>query len=121
MAYDFDIPLIGCNLSNGKYKDMNDEDNKREAYMLKTISEFIPKGRCLVQLGDHHLRSIPISKEYLIYSGSNKDDRGKYGLDDLIVNHPSPIFEKYKNSNNVLIMRVKKEYEKEQNFIKSRN
>lgn len=122
MAYDYNIPLIGCNLSNGKYKNMNDEDIHREAYMLKVINEFISKGKCLIQLGDHHLRSIPYSKEYLIYSNNSSDDREKYkNLDDLIVDHSSPIFEKYKSSNDILILRVKSNYEKELEFLKENN
>lgn len=119
LTYDYNIPLIGCNPTNGKYKNMNDEDNHRESYMLKTINEFIGKGKCLAQLGDHHLRSIPISKEFLIYTNDIKDSRNKYkNIDDLIVDHPSPIFEKYKNSSDILILRVKNNYENELNFMK---
>lgn len=118
LAYDYDIPLIGCN-PYGKYKNMNEEDTKREAYMLKTINEFIPKGKCLVQLGDHHLRSIPMSKEFLEFTNDTVDSRGKYkSIDDLVVDHSSPIFEKYKNSGNVLILRLDSNYKKEQEFIK---
>ena len=119
LAYDYKIPLIGCNPNNGKYRNMNDEDNYREAFMLKTVNEFIPKGKCLVQLEDHHLRSIPISKEFLSYCNDTEDDRGIYkSIDDLVVDHSSPIFEKYKNSSDTLILRVKDEYDNELKFTK---
>ena len=122
LAYDFDIPLIGCNPVNKKYKNMNDEDKNREAYMLSVIKEFESKGRCLVQLGDHHLRSIPITKEFLEYCNDTTDDRGIYkNIDDLIVENSSPIWDEYNNKPNILLLRVKSEYDNEINFMKNIN
>ena len=121
IAYDFNIPLIGCNfVTNKKFKNMNDEDNVREQYMLSTIKEFESKGKCLVQLGDHHLRSIPITKEFLEYCNDTTDDRGIYkNINDLTVDHSSPIWEEYKDRSNTLILRVKDEYNNEINFMKN--
>ena len=122
IAYDFNIPLIGCNPVNKKYRNMNEEDKNRETYMLSVIKEFESKGRCLVQLGDHHLRSIPITKEFLEYCNDTIDDRGIYkNIDDLVIENSSPIWDEYNNKSNVLLLRVKSEYDNEVNFKKSLN
>ena len=122
IAYDFNIPLIGCNPIDKKHKNMNEEDRDREAYMLSVIKEFESKGRCLVQLGDHHLRSIPITKEFLEYCNDTTDDRGIYkNIDDLVVENSSPIWDEYNNKPNVLLLRVKSEYDNEINFMKNIN
>lgn len=123
LAYDNNVGLIGCDLNTGRrYKNMNEEDKARESRMISVLREYIPKGRCLVQIGDHHLRSIPISKEFLEYCHDTKDDRGIYkNIDDLVVNNASPIWDAYNKNGSVLICRVKKEYENEVNFMKKGN
>lgn len=110
--------LIGCNpLSDTKFSNMDAEDKFREAYMLKVIKKYEHK-RCIVQLGDHHLRSIPITSEFIKFCGDeNKDDRGI--VNDIRTSNASPVFEYFKDKNNVLIVRVYNEYKNESDFMKS--
>lgn len=118
LAYEHNVPLIGCNKVSRHYKRMNDEDKERENYMLKVLKEFENKGTCLVQLGDHHLRSIPISKEFAEYCGDIEDDRGI--VDDITVDFISPVWKYYSKKSSAIILRVKDEYKNEINFSKKK-
>lgn len=112
--------LIGCNPTHIQHYDkMDDEDKVREAYMLKVLKEF-EHDKCVVQLGDHHLRSIPITKEFIEFCGNkNKDARGV--SKDVTTSNASPIFEYFVNKPNVLIVRNPSNYKKEVEFSKSLN
>lgn len=108
LAYKHGCKLIGCNPTNYEKKDrMHDEDAIREKYMLDTIKEFQGKN-AVVQLGDHHLRSIPISKGFLDYTGDTEDDRGI--VSDLTVDNASPVWEYFSNRKDTCIARVNDEY-----------
>lgn len=111
LAYKHNCKLIGCNNPNYKKTGrMHDEDAAREAYMLKVLKEFQGKN-AVVQLGDHHLRSIPIDKGFLDYTGDTKDDRGI--VTDLTVENASPIWEYFKDRSDTCISRVDDEYQTE--------
>ena len=116
LAYDHGCKLIGCDLNNGKhYNRMHDEDHEREAYMLKVLEEF-ENTKFVCQLGDHHLRSIPITKEFLDYCGDTKDDRGI--VSDLTVDNASPIWVHFTHEpNDVAILREPNELKNELDFI----
>lgn len=116
LAYDHGCKLIGCDLNNVKhYNRMNDEDNEREAYMLKVLEEF-ENTNFVCQLGDHHLRSIPITKEFLDYCGDTKDDRGI--VSDLTVDNASPIWTHFTHEpKDVAILREPNELKNEMDFI----
>lgn len=118
LAYKYNIPLIGCNPGDkSNFKSMDEEDKYRESYMLKTIDEFTSKGKCVIQLGDHHLRSIPFDIGFLKFSNQTKDDRGIYkSINQLIVSNSSPIWDKYNNKSDTIIYRVKEEYETEKKY-----
>lgn len=119
LAYKHNCKLIGCNptgLHKGNFDRMHDEDAFREDYMLKTLKEFEGKN-CVVQLGDHHLRSIPISKSFLKYTGDTVDDRGV--VSDLTVDNASPIWEYFKNKKDTCICREDNEYKNEVYYEKS--
>lgn len=114
LAYKHNCKLIGCNPVYKKHFDrMHDEDAFREKYMLKVLKEFDGKN-AVVQLGDHHLRSIPIDKGFLDYTGDTKDDRGI--VSDLSVDNASPIWEYFKNKPGVSISRESDEYKIEQRY-----
>lgn len=116
LAYKHNCKLIGCNpVYNRKSNKMNDEDAFREKYMLKVLKEFEGKN-AVVQLGDHHLRSIPISKEFLDFTNTKEDDRGV--VTDLTVKNPSPVWEYFKNKPDVSISREPGEYKEELSFQK---
>ena len=111
LAYKHGCKLIGCN--TGDYKNtgrMHDEDAAREKYMLDVLKEFQGKN-AVVQLGDHHLRSIPISKGFLEYTGDTEDDRGV--VSDLTVDNASPVWDYFANRKDTCITRVPEEYETE--------
>ena len=116
LAYDHGCKLIGCDLNNGKhYNRMHDEDHEREAYMLKVLEEF-ENTNFVCQLGDHHLRSIPITKEFLDYCGDTKDDRGI--VSDLTVDNASPIWVHFTHEpKDVAILREPNELKNELDFI----
>lgn len=116
LAYDHGCKLIGCDLNNVKhYNRMNDEDHEREAYMLKVLEEF-ENTNFVCQLGDHHLRSIPITKEFLDYCGDTKDDRGI--VSDLTVDNASPIWVHFTHEpKDVAILREPNELKNELDFI----
>lgn len=116
LAYDHGCKLIGCDLNNGKhYNRMHDEDHEREAYMLKVLEEF-ENTKFVCQLGDHHLRSIPITKEFLDYCGDTKDDRGI--VSDLTVDNASPIWTHFTHEpKDVAILREPNELKNELDFI----
>jgi hypothetical protein len=116
LAYDHGCKLIGCDLNNVKrYNRMNDEDHEREAYMLKVLEEF-ENTNFVCQLGDHHLRSIPITKEFLDYCGDTKDDRGI--VSDLTVDNASPIWTHFTHEpKDVAILREPNELKNEMDFI----
>ena len=116
LAYDHGCKLIGCDLNNGKhYNRMHDEDHEREAYMLKVLEEF-ENTKFVCQLGDHHLRSIPITKEFLDYCGDTKDDRGI--VSDLTVDNASPIWVHFTHEpKDVAILREPNELKNELDFI----
>lgn len=116
LAYDHGCKLIGCDLTNVKhYNRMNDEDHEREAYMLKVLKEF-ENTNFVCQLGDHHLRSIPITKEFLDYCGDTKDDRGI--VSDLTVDNASPIWTHFTHEpKDVAILREPNELKNELDFI----
>ena len=116
LAYDHGCKLIGCDLTNVKhYNRMNDEDHEREAYMLKVLEEF-ENTNFVCQLGDHHLRSIPITKEFLDYCGDTKDDRGI--VSDLTVDNASPIWTHFTHEpKDVAILREPNELKNELDFI----
>ena len=119
LAYKHHCKLIGCNPYHVKrFKTMNEEDKVRESFMLQRIQEY-DKYNCVIQLGDHHLRSIPITKDFLEFCNDIEDDRGI--VTDLTVDFPSPIFEYYKDKSFAMIIRVKEEYINEQKFLDSKN
>ena len=120
LAYKHNCKLIGCNPYElpKSVKTMEEEDKIREAYMLKVLKEYKDK-KCLVQLGDHHLRSIPITKEYLSFIKDKGDSRGKYK--DMTVSFASPIYEYFSNDPKCLICRNKELFEKEQNYLHNIN
>jgi 2-phosphoglycerate kinase len=94
---------------------MHDEDAAREKYMLDVLKEFQGKN-AVVQLGDHHLRSIPISKGFLEYTGDTEDDRGI--VSDLTVDNASPVWEYFANRKDTCISRVPDEYKTELAYAK---
>jgi hypothetical protein len=111
LAYKHNCKLIGCNPVYKKPFDrMHDEDAFREKYMLDVLKEFEGKN-AVVQLGDHHLRSIPIDKGFLNYTGDTTDDRGI--VSDLSVDNASPVWEYFKNKSDVSISREPDEYNAE--------
>lgn len=111
LAYKHNCKLIGCNpVYKEHFSRMNDEDAFREKYMLKVLKEFEGKN-AVVQLGDHHLRSIPIDKGFLKFTGDTKDDRGI--VSDLSVDNASPIWDYFKNKEGVSISREPDEYKTE--------
>lgn len=111
LAYKHGCKLIGCNNPNFKKTSrMHDEDAAREKYMLDVLKEFQGKN-AVVQLGDHHLRSIPISKGFLEYTGDTEDDRGI--VSDLTVDNASPVWEHFANRKDTCISRVPDEYKTE--------
>lgn len=111
LAYKHGCKLIGCNNPNFKKTGrMHDEDAAREKYMLDVLKEFQGKN-AVVQLGDHHLRSIPISKGFLEYTGDTEDDRGI--VSDLTVDNASPVWEYFANRKDTCISRVPDEYKTE--------
>lgn len=117
LAYKHNCKLIGCNKTDYTRQDrMNDEDAIREKYMLDTIKEFEGKN-AVVQLGDHHLRSIPIDKGFLDYTGDTEDDRGI--VSDLTVDNASPVWEYFSDRKDACITRVNDEYENELNYMSS--
>lgn len=118
LAYKYDIPLIGIDRGDTKkFKSREEEFKTRETIMINTIQRYSGKGRCLVQIGDAHVRSIPISKEYI--KQYNYDDEFYEGnIDNQTVSFVSPIYKKYANDPNVMIFRIKKEYEDEQRFLR---
>lgn len=118
LAYKYNIPLIGIDRGDTKkFKSREEEFKTRETIMINTIQQYSGKGRCLVQLGDAHVRSIPISKEYI--KQYNYDDEFYEGnIDNQTVSFVSPIYKKYANDPNVMIFRIKKEYEDEQRFLR---
>ena len=119
LAYKHHCKLIGCNPYHiTQFKTMEEEDKVRESFMLQRIRQY-DKYNCVVQLGDHHSRSIPISKEFLDFCGDSTDDRGI--VTDLTVSFPSPIFEYYKDKSFAMIIRVKEEYINEQKFLDCKN
>lgn len=100
---------------------MEEEDKVREKFMLDRIKQF-DKYSCVVQLGVHHLRSIPITKGFLDFCGDKEDDRGI--VKDLTVSFPSPIFEYYKDKSFAIIIREKENYINEckyMDFLKEYN
>ena len=117
LAYKHGCKLIGCNNPNFKKSSrMHDEDAAREQYMLDVLKEFQGKN-AVVQLGDHHLRSIPIDHGFLNYTGDTKDDRGI--VSDLTVDNASPIWEYFKNRTDTCISREPNEYDTELKYVKS--
>ena len=118
LAYKYNIPLIGIDRGDtNSFKSREEEFKTRESIMINTIQQYSGKGRCLVQIGDAHVRSIPISKEYI--KQYNYDDEFYEGnIDNQTVSFASPIYEKYVNDPNAIIFRNKKEYEDEQKFLK---
>lgn len=117
LAYKHNCKLIGCNRTDyNRQNRMHDEDAIREKYMLDTLKEFEGKN-AVVQLGDHHLRSIPIDKGFLDYTGDTVDDRGI--VDDLTVDNSSPIWDYFANKKDVCISRVESEYKNEIDYILS--
>lgn len=111
LAYKHNCKLIGCNPVYKKPFDrMHDEDAFREKYMLDVLKEFEGKN-AVVQLGDHHLRSIPIDKGFLNYTGDKTDDRRI--VSDLSVDNASPVWEYFKNKSDVSISREPDEYNTE--------
>lgn len=118
LAYKYNIPLIGIDRGDTKkFKSREEEFKTRETIMINTIQQYSGKGRCLVQIGDAHVRSIPISKEYI--KQYNYDDEFYEGnIDNQTVSFVSPIYKKYANDPNVMIFRIKKEYEDEQRFLR---
>jgi len=116
LAYKHNTTLIGCNTTDYKKTlSMDKEDKVREAYMLKTIKEF-EGTNSVVQLGDHHLRSIPISKDFLESTGTKVDDRGI--VTDLTVSNSSPVWDYFSNKADTCISRVPEEYKTELDFNK---
>lgn len=114
LAYDHGCKLIGCDLYDVKrYNRMNDEDADREAFMLKVLEEF-ENANFVCQLGDHHLRSIPITQEFLDFCGDTKDDRRI--VSDLTVDNASPIWTHFKGSKYVAILREPNELKNELEF-----
>lgn len=113
LALKHHVKLIGCNPIGKKFKTLDEEFKFREPYMLNTIKKY-DKKRCLVQLGDGHLRSIPWSKELQDFSGNYKDDRGI--VSDITVSFASPIWEYYHNKSGVKIIRWKHDYDIEKEF-----
>jgi ribosomal protein S18 acetylase RimI-like enzyme len=81
--------------------------------MLKVLEEF-ENTNFVCQLGDHHLRSIPISKEFLDFCGDTTDDRGI--VSDLTVDNASPIWTHFKNSKYIAILREPNELKNELEF-----
>lgn len=117
LAYKHGCKLIGCNNPDFKKSSrMHDEDAARERYMLDVLKEFQGKN-AVVQLGDHHLRSIPIDQGFLNYTGDTKDDRGL--VSDLTVDNASPIWEYFKNRSDTCISREPNEYRTELKYVKS--
>lgn len=117
LAHKHNCKLIGCNKTDYTRQDrMNDEDAIREKYMLDTIKEFEGKN-AVVQLGDHHLRSIPIDKGFLDYTGDTEDDRGI--VSDLTVDNASPVWEYFSDRKDTCITRVDDEYKNEVDYMSS--
>lgn len=117
LAYKHNCKLIGCNRTDyDKQERMHDEDAIREKYMLDTLKEFKGKN-AVVQLGDHHLRSIPMDKGFLKYTGDTKDDRGI--VSDLTVDNASPVWEYFSNRKDTCISRVNDEYKNELDYMNS--
>lgn len=116
LAHKHGCKLIGCNPPHENTGRMQDEDAVREKYMLDVLKEFEGKN-AVVQLGDHHLRSIPIDDGFLKYCGDEVDDRGV--VTDLTVENASPIWEYFSNKKDTCISRVSDEYKNEVDYQKT--
>lgn len=120
LAYKHNTQLIGCDIeAPGHLRTRTAHDIYREQNMLKIISGFNPERKAVVQLGDHHLRGIRYSADYM-YSTMSFFERLKAKWimpnEHIVSNTISPIWEKYKDDPDVLIIRDYDKYTHELRF-----
>jgi len=120
LAYKHNVKLIGCDINVkvpkshwGKLSEGINIENTfkiREKHMLDIIKQYDSK-KCIVQLGDAHLRSIAWTKELQEWSENKKYSQKEEKENCLSYN--SCIWEYYKNNRDVLIVRDSEDYQKE--------
>lgn len=116
LAYDCGVKLIGCDLDNGRYRSADEEMKTREAFMLSRINKY-SKHKFICQLGDFHVRSIPIDEDFCrVMKQSATDDTGNRGY-PIYVHFASSIWNKYNNSKDVIISREPTEYNNELEYL----
>lgn len=118
LAYDMDVKLIGCDLDkNSNYwKSADEEMDDRETFMLNTLVKFQNK-RFVCQLGDFHLRSVPIDERfYRIMNISNVDSTGNRNY-KMFVHFDSPIWEYFHKIRHIIISREPLAYNTELKYI----
>ena len=119
LAYDYNLKLIGCDLENGSYKNADDEMQQRESFMLNRIKKY-SKYKFICQLGDFHLRSIPIDEEFCkIMKISSTDSTGNRSY-PIYVHFVSSIWNTFENSKDVIISREPEQYNKELEYLWSK-
>lgn len=119
LAYDCGVKLIGCDLENGKYKSADEEMKTRESFMLSRINKY-SKHKFICQIGDFHLRSIPIDEDFCkTMKQSATDDTGNRGY-SIYVHFASSIWKKYNNSKDVIISREPTEYNSELEYLQKK-
>ena len=112
LAYDYNLKLIGCDLENVNYKNADDEMKQRESFMLSRIKKY-SKYKFICQIGDFHVRSIPIDEEFCkTMKLSSTDNTGNRSY-PIYVHFASSIWKVFENSKDVIISREPEQYNKE--------
>lgn len=126
LAYDHNVKLIGCDidevsdksrwgkLSKGLY--IENTFKKRETHMLDVIKKYDTK-KCVVQLGDAHLRSIPWTAEFQEWSEGKKMTSSQ--KKESCVSYSSCIWDYYIDNPNVMILRDPNDYRNELKWTES--
>jgi hypothetical protein len=119
LAYDCGVKLIGCDLENDKFKNADDEMKTRESFMLSRINKY-SKHKFICQLGDFHLRSIPIDEDFCkVMKQSATDDTGNRGY-PIYVHFASSIWNTFHNSKDIIISREPGEYNRELEYLQKK-
>lgn len=106
LAYKHGCKLVGCNpISNKKFKSMDEECKVRETYMLETLKKY--EGKTFVcELGNYHLRSIPITNDYCEQTNQSVQDESNKRNYNVTVSFSSPIYDYFKEKSNVIIYKI---------------
>ena len=119
LAYDCGVKLIGCDIENGYYKNADDEMQHREEFMLNRIKKY-SKYKFVCQIGDFHVRSIPIDEDFCkVMNQSPIDDTGNRNY-PIYVHFASNIWNTFHNSKDVIISREPGEYNRELEYLQKK-